>query len=73
MQAICALPPPANMICTIPGSLATGDYHVQRFFFSGHTASAVFGDGYPLAEIGSQAARLLVFFEVGHGPILRAH
>src|SRR5439155_11786887 len=45
MQAICALPPPPNMIWHYPGFpsfLVT--YHVANdFFFSGHTAIAVFG------------------------------
>src|SRR5260370_2484092 len=45
MQAICALPPPPNMIWHYPGfpSLLV-TYHVANdFFFSGHTAIAVFG------------------------------
>src|SRR5467141_2973703 len=44
MQAICALPPPANMIWHYPGfpSLLV-TYHVANdFFFSGHNAIAVF-------------------------------
>src|SRR5258707_2298070 len=44
MQAICALPPPPNMIWhdpCFPSLLVT--YHVANdFFFSGHTAIAVF-------------------------------
>src|SRR5260370_9654912 len=45
MQSICALPPPPNMIWHYPGfpSLFV-TYHVANdFFFSGHTAIAVFG------------------------------
>jgi len=45
MQAVCALPPPPNMIWHYPGfpSLLV-TYHVANdFFFSGHTAIAVFG------------------------------
>lgn len=45
MQALCALPPPPNMIWRYPGfpSLFV-TYNVGNdFFFSGHTAIAVFG------------------------------
>src|SRR2546421_11753573 len=45
IQAVCALPPPPNMIWHYPGfpSLLV-TYHVANdFFFSGHTAIAVFG------------------------------
>src|ERR1700730_252749 len=45
MQPICSLPPPPNMIWHYPGfpSLLV-TYHVANdFFFSGHTAIAVFG------------------------------
>src|SRR5712692_9286306 len=45
MQALCALPPPPNMVWHYPGfpSLLV-TYHVANdFFFSGHTAIAVFG------------------------------
>jgi hypothetical protein len=78
MQAICALPPPPNMIWHYPGfpSLLV-TYHVANdFFFSGHTAIAVFG----VIELSrlhrawlTAVAVLLVFFEVATVLILRAH
>jgi hypothetical protein len=78
MQAICSLPPPPNMIWHYPGvpSLLV-TYHVANdFFFSGHTAIAVFG----AVELSlfdrkwlTLAAVLLVFFEIGTVLILRAH
>ena len=78
MQAICALPPPPNMIWHNPGfpSLLV-TYHVANdFFFSGHTAIAVFG-AMELSRLRrnwvTAAAILLVFFEVATVLILRAH
>src|SRR3989441_13218211 len=78
MQAICALPPPPNMIWHYPGfpSLLV-TYHVANdFFFSGHTAIAVFG-AIELSRLRRKwvtaAAILLVFFEVATVLILRAH
>src|SRR5882762_4418153 len=78
MQAICALPPPPNMIWHYPGfpSLLV-TYHVANdFFFSGHTAIAVFG-AIELSRLHrnwlTAAAFLLVFFEVATVLILRAH
>src|SRR6266446_10834079 len=78
MQAICALPAPPNMIWHYPGfpSLLV-TYHVANdFFFSGHTAIAVFG-ALELARYHHKwltfAAVLLVFFEVATVLILRAH
>jgi PAP2 superfamily C-terminal len=78
MQAICALPPPPNMIWHYPGfpSLLV-TYHVANdFFFSGHTAIAVFG-AVELFRLRHNwlmtAAVLLVFFEVATVLILRAH
>ena len=78
MQAICALPPPPNMIWHNPGfpSLLV-TYHVANdFFFSGHTAIAVFG----AMEVSrlrrnwlTVTAILLVIFEVATVLILRAH
>lgn len=78
MQAICSLPPPPGMIWHYPGfpSLLV-TYHVTNdFFFSGHTAIAVFG----ATELARQrrtwlttAAVLIVFFEVATVLILRAH
>lgn len=78
MQAICALPPPPNMIWHNPGfpSLLV-TYHVANdFFFSGHTAIAVFG-AIELSRLRrnwvTAAAVLLVFFEVATVLVLRAH
>jgi len=78
MQAVCALPPPPNMIWHNPGfpSLLV-TYHVANdFFFSGHTAIAVFG-AIELSRLRrnwvTAAAVLLVFFEVATVLILRAH
>src|SRR5258708_27737117 len=78
MQAICALPPPPNMIWHYPGfpSLLV-TYHVANdFFFSGHTAIAVFG----AIELSrwrrnwiTTGAGLLVLFEVAAVLILSAH
>jgi hypothetical protein len=78
MQALCALPSPPNIIWHYPGfpSLLV-TYHVANdFFFSGHTAIAVFG----ALEISrfrlkwlTMAAVLIVVFEVATVLILRAH
>ena len=78
MQSICALPPPPNMIWHYPGfpSLFV-TYHVANdFFFSGHTAIAVFGaiELSRLRRIGlTVLAVLIVIFEVATVLILRAH
>src|SRR5438445_7419582 len=78
MQAICALPPPPNMIWHYPGfpSLLV-TYHVANdFFFSGHTAIAVFGAielSRLLRKWLTAAAVLLALFEVATVLILRAH
>src|SRR6266478_1822718 len=78
MQAICALPPPPNMIWHDPGfpSLLV-TYHVANdFFFSGHTAIAVFG-AIELSRLRRNGltvlAVLIVIFEVATVLILRAH
>src|SRR5271155_2587651 len=78
MQAICALPAPPNMIWHYPGfpSLLV-TYNVGNdFFFSGHTAIAVFG-GIELARMGkrwlSMVALAIVLFEIATVLILRAH
>ncbi len=78
MQAICALPPPPNMIWHYPGfpSLLV-TYHVANdFFFSGHTAIAVFG-AIELSRLRRNwltvLAALIVIFEVATVLILRAH
>src|SRR6202171_3570783 len=78
MTSICALPPPPNMIWHYPGfpSLLV-TYHVANdFFFSGHTAIAIFG-AIELSRLHrnwlTAAAVLLVFFEGATVLILRAH
>lgn len=78
LQAICALPPPPNMIWHYPGfpSLLV-TYHVANdFFFSGHTAIAVFG-AVELSRFRRKwltvTAILIVIFEVATVLILRAH
>src|SRR2546422_11689218 len=78
MQAICALPPPPNLIWHYPGVpsfLVT--YHVANdFFFSGHTAIAVFG-AIELSRFHrkwlTSTAILIVLFEIATVVILRAH
>jgi hypothetical protein len=78
MQAICALPPPPNMIWHYPGfpSLLV-TYHVANdFFFSGHTAIAVFG-AIELSRLRRKwltvVAAFIVVFEIATVLILRAH
>ena len=78
MQALCALPAPPNMIWHYPGfpSLFV-TYHVANdYFFSGHTAIAVFG-AMELARLGRRWLTLLAFvvvmFEIAAVLILRAH
>ena len=78
MQAICSLPPPPGMIWHYPGfpSLLV-TYHVANdFFFSGHTAIAVFG-AIELSRLHKNwltvAAVLLAVFEIATVLILRAH
>jgi PAP2 superfamily C-terminal len=78
MQAICSLPPPPGMIWHYPGfpSLLV-TYHVANdFFFSGHTAIAVFG-AIELSRLQKNwltvAAVLLAVFEIATVLILRAH
>jgi hypothetical protein len=78
MQAICALPPPPNMIWHYPGfpSLLVTYNVANDFFFSGHTAIAVFG-AIELSRLRrhwlSALAVLIVIFEVATVLILRAH
>jgi len=78
MQAICALPAPPNMIWHYPGfPSALVTYNVGNdFFFSGHTAIAVFG-GIELARLGRRwltiVAVAMVLFEMATVLILRAH
>lgn len=78
LQALCALPAPPNMIWHDPGfpSLLV-TYHVANdFFFSGHTAIAVFG-ALELARFRKNwltvIAVLIVLFEIATVLILRAH
>lgn len=78
MQGICELPPPPNMIWHDPGfpSLLV-TYHVANdFFFSGHTAIAVFG-AIELSRLRrnwlTAFAVLIVMFEVATVLVLRAH
>ena len=78
MQAICSLPPPPGMIWHYPGfpSLLV-TYHVANdFFFSGHTAIAVFG-AIELSRLHrtwlTATAVVLVLFEIATVLVLRAH
>src|SRR5882762_9324452 len=78
MQAICALPPPPNMIWHYPGfpSLLVTYQVANDFFFSGHTAIAVFG-AIELSRLRRNwltvMAVLIACFEVAIVLILRAH
>jgi hypothetical protein len=78
MQAICALPPPPDMIWHYPGfpSLLVTYNVANDFFFSGHTAIAVFG-AIELSRLRRNWLRvlavLIVIFEVATVLILRAH
>src|SRR6267378_3793001 len=78
MQAICALPPPPNMIWHYPGfpSLLVTYKVANDFFFSGHTAIAVFG-AIELSRLRRNwltvFAVLIVIFEVATVLVLRAH
>jgi len=78
LQALCSLPVPAGMIWHYPGfpSLLV-TYHVTNdFFFSGHTAIAVFG-ALELSRFHrkwlTSTAILIVLFEVAAVVVLRAH
>jgi hypothetical protein len=78
LQALCALPTPPGMIWHYPGfpSLLV-TYHVANdFFFSGHTAIAVFGavELSRFRRIWLTAAAIgIVVFEIATVLILRAH
>jgi PAP2 superfamily C-terminal len=78
MQAICALPAPPNMIWHYPGfpSLLVTYNIGNDFFFSGHTAIAVFG-GIELSRLGKPwltvVAVVIVLFEIATVLVLRAH
>jgi hypothetical protein len=78
LQALCTLPPPQGMIWHYPGfpSLLV-TYHVANdFFFSAHTALAVFG-ATELARLRHKwltaLAILIVMFEMATVLVLRAH
>src|SRR2546430_8857873 len=78
LEAICALPPPSNMIWRYPGfpSLLVTYQVAHDFFFSGHTAIAVFG-AIELSRLRrnwlTAGAVLLVVFEITTVLVLRAH
>jgi hypothetical protein len=78
LQAICALPAPPGMIWHYPGfpSLLVTYKVANDFFFSGHTAIAVFG-AIELSRFRHKwlmvMAILIVIFEVATVLILRAH
>src|SRR5437667_2230664 len=78
IEAICALPPPPNMIWHYPGfpSLLVTYRVANDFFFSGHTAIAVFG-AIELSRLRRNwltvIAVLIACFEVATVLILRAH
>jgi hypothetical protein len=77
-QALCALPPPEQMIWRDPGfpSLVVTYGVANDLFFSGHTAIAVFG-AVELARLGGRWVGLLAagiaLFEVATVLTLRAH
>jgi hypothetical protein len=78
IEAICALPAPPNMIWHYPGfPSALVTYNVGNdFFFSGHTAIAVFG-GIELARLAKRWLTIvavgIVLFEIATVLVLRAH
>ena len=78
MQALCALPPPPNMIWRYPGfpSLFVTYSVGNDYFFSGHTAIAVFGT-MELARLRrpwlTAFALFVVAFEIATVLIVRAH
>jgi hypothetical protein len=78
MQAICSLPAPPNIIWHNPGfpSLLVTYGVANDFFFSGHTAIAVFG-AIELSRLQKKwltaIAMLIVIFEIVTVLVLRAH
>jgi hypothetical protein len=78
MQALCALPPPPGMLWHDPGfpSMLVTYGVANDFFFSGHTAIAVFG-AVELARLHKNwltaCAILLAVFEIAAVVVLRAH
>ncbi len=78
MQALCAIPPPSNLIWHDPGfpSLLVTYSVAGDFFFSGHTAIAVFGAAQLIRLRKPWLTALawgLVLFEAGTVIVLRAH
>jgi PAP2 superfamily C-terminal len=77
-QALCALPPPPGIIWHYPGfpSLLVTYGVANDFFFSGHTAIAVFA-GWEMAQLKkpwlTAIAGVSVLFEVAVVLVLRAH
>jgi PAP2 superfamily protein len=78
LQALCSLPVPPGMIWHYPGfpSLLVTYQVSNDFFFSGHTAIAVFG-AIELSRLHRKwltfAAILVVLFEIATVLVLRAH
>jgi membrane-associated phospholipid phosphatase len=78
LQALCSLPPPPGIIWHYPGfpSLLVTYGVANDFFFSGHTAIAVFG-AVELARLRrhwlTAAAICVVVFEIAAVLVLRAH
>ena len=78
LQALCSLPPPPGIIWHYPGfpSLLVTYGVANDFFFSGHTAIAVFG-AIELARLRrnwlTAAAISVVVFEIATVLVLRAH
>ena len=78
MQALCSLPPPSGIIWHYPGfpSLLVTYGVANDFFFSGHTAIAVFG-ATELARFRQKWLTVLavcvVIFEIAAVLVLRAH
>jgi len=78
VQAFCALPAPPNMIWHYPGfpSLLVTYSVAGDFFFSGHTAIAVFA-ATEIARLKKRwlsfASVLIVLFEISAVLVLRAH
>jgi PAP2 superfamily C-terminal len=77
-QALCTLPPPPHMVWHYPGvpSLLVTYNVANDFFFSGHTAIAVFG-AMELARLQHRwltaLAVIVIIFEVATVIVLRAH
>jgi hypothetical protein len=78
LQSLCSLPAPPNMVWHYPGfpSLLVTYNVANDFFFSGHTAIAVFG-AIELSRLRmpwlTALATLVVVFEIAAVIILRAH